>query len=110
MLDKEEPSDKGLLKGYKGQHSVTGLPTDPRRFWNIRVYPALNLATPQKNPQFLANPLYLQDEKRIMALLVVMTLCPLVYSALQWRIRQGLKETGRSYPDQKGYPTQTPTA
>jgi len=36
-----------------------------------------------------------------MALLIVMTLCLLVYAALQWRIRQGLKERGRSYPDQK---------
>jgi len=41
---------------------------------------------------------------------MVMTLCPLVYSALQWRVRQGLKEAGRSYPDQEGHPTQTPTA
>jgi len=45
-----------------------------------------------------------------MALLMVMTLCLLVYSALQWRIRQGLKEKGRSYPNQKGNPTQRPTA
>lgn len=45
-----------------------------------------------------------------MALLMVMTLCLLVYSALQWRIRKGLKEKGLSYPDQKGNPTQRPTA
>jgi len=45
-----------------------------------------------------------------MALLMVMTLCLLVYAALQWRIRKGLKETGRSYPDQKGNPIQRPTA
>jgi len=45
-----------------------------------------------------------------MALLMVMTLYLLVYSALQWRIRQGLKEKDRSYPDQKGNPTQRPTA
>lgn len=91
-LDKEKLSDKELLKGYKGQHSVE------RGFRFL------------KNPELLADPLYLQDEKRIMALLMVMTLCLLVYSALQWRIRQGLKETGQSYPDQKGNPTQRPTA
>lgn len=45
-----------------------------------------------------------------MALLMAQALCLLIYSALQWRIRQGLKERGRSYPDQKGYPAQTLTA
>jgi transposase len=91
-LDKEKLSDEELLKGYKGQHSVE------RGFRFL------------KNRELLADPLYLQDEKRIMALLMVMTLCLLVYAALQWRIRQGLKETGQSYPDQKGNPTQRPTA
>jgi transposase len=91
-LDKDKLSDEELLKGYKGQHSVE------RGFRFL------------KDPQFVADPLYLQDEKRIMALLMVMTLCLLVYSALQWRIREGLQETGRSYPDQKGNPTQRPTA
>lgn len=91
-LDREKLSDKEFLKGYKGQHSVE------RGFRFL------------KNPELLADPLYLQDEKRLMALLMVMTLCLLVYSALQWRIRQGLKEKGQSYPDQKGNPTQRPTA
>lgn len=91
-LDREKLSDKELLKGYKGQHSVE------RGFRFL------------KNPELLADPLYLQDEKRLMALLMVMTLCLLVYSALQWRIRQGLKEKGQSYPDQKRNPTQRPTA
>ena len=91
-LDREKLSDEELLKAYKGQHSVE------RGFRFL------------KNPELLADPMYLQDEKRIMALLMVMTLCLLVYSALQWRIRQGLKENGQSYPDQKGYPTQKPTA
>ena len=45
-----------------------------------------------------------------MALLMVMTLCLLIYAALQWRIRQGLKEKDQAYPDQKGDPTQRPTA
>jgi transposase len=91
-LDEEKLSDKELLKGYKGQHSVE------RGFRFM------------KNPELLADPLYLQEEERIMALLMVMTLCLLVYSALQWRVRQGLKENGQSYPDQKGHPTQRPTA
>ena len=91
-LDEGKLSDEKLLEGYKGQHSVE------RGFRFL------------KNPELLADPLYLQDEKRVMALLMAQALCLLVYSALQWRIRQGLKESGQSYPDQKGYSTQTPTA
>jgi len=45
-----------------------------------------------------------------MALLMAMTLRLLVYSALQWRIRQRLKGTGQAYSDQKGSLTQRPTA
>jgi len=36
-----------------------------------------------------ASSTYLQDEKRIMALLMVMILRLPVYSALEWRIREG---------------------
>lgn len=39
-----------------------------------------------------------------------MMLCLLVYAALEWRIRQRLEETGTTFPDQKGQPTQRPTA
>jgi transposase len=45
-----------------------------------------------------------------MALLMVMTLCLLVYSALEWRIRDGLQAHDLTFPDQKGNPTQRPTA
>lgn len=63
-----------------------------------------------KNPELLADPPCLQEEERIMALLMVQAPRLLVYSALQWRVRQGLKEKGQSYPDQKRNPTQRPTA
>ena len=58
----------------------------------------------------MASSIYLQKEKRIMALLMVMTLCLLVYSALEWRIREGLQAHDLAFPDQKGNPTQRPTA
>ena len=45
-----------------------------------------------------------------MALLMVMTLCLLVYAALEYRIRKALKDHGATFPDQKGKPTQNPTA
>jgi len=91
-LDENRLSGRELLEGYKGQSKVE------RGFRFL------------KDPQFVASSLFLESERRIMALLMVMTLCLLVYAALQWRIRQGLKENSRSYPDQKGNPTQRPTA
>lgn len=63
-----------------------------------------------KDPLFLASSLFLKSPQRIMALLMVMTLCLLVYSALEYRIRQALHVHGQSFPDQKGKPTATPTA
>ena len=63
-----------------------------------------------KDPLFLASSLFLKSPKRIMALMMVMTLCLLVYAALQHRIRQRLERAQQHFPDQKGKPSQTPTA
>lgn len=41
---------------------------------------------------------------------MVMTICQLVYSALEYRIRQGLKAHEATFPDQRGKRTQAPTA
>ena len=46
----------------------------------------------------------------IMALLMVMTVCWLVYAALEYRIRHALKDHGATFPHQKGTPVQNPTA
>jgi transposase len=91
-LDKEALSAEEMLEGYKGQVQVE------RGFRYL------------KDPQLLADSLYLQSERRIMASLWVLTLCLMVYSALEWRIREGLQAQGLSFPDQKGNPTQRPTA
>jgi transposase len=91
-LDATLLSPKDLLAGYKGQsHAERGF-----RFL--------------KDPQFLASSLYLKKPERIMALLMVMTVCLLVYAALEYRIRQALRAHGATFPDQKGKPTQNPTA
>lgn len=45
-----------------------------------------------------------------MALMMVMTLCLLVYSALEYRLRQALTTHRQTFPDQKGKPTSQPTA
>jgi transposase len=63
-----------------------------------------------KDPQFLASSLYLKKPERIMALLMVMTVCLLVYAALEYRIRRALQEHSATFPDQKGKRIQTPTA
>ncbi len=42
--------------------------------------------------------------------LMVMTVCLLVYAALEYRIRKALKDHDATFPDQKGKPVQNPTA
>ena len=91
-LDETQLSPTDLLSDYKGQSQAE------RGFRFL------------KDPQFLASTLYLKKPERIMALLMIMTVCLLVYAALEHRIRTALKAHGATFPDQKGKPTQMPTA
>jgi transposase len=91
-LDDQQLPPQELLDGYKGQSQAE------RGFRFL------------KDPQFLASSLYLKKPERIMALLMIMTVCLLVYAALEYRIRTALQDHGATFPDQKGKPTQTPTA
>ena len=59
---------------------------------------------------FLASSLYLKKPERIMAFLMVMTVCLPVYAALEYRIRTVLKEQEATFPDQKGKRIPNPTA
>jgi transposase len=91
-LDEATLSPQEVLNGYKGQaHAERGF-----RFL--------------KDPQFLAASLYLKKPERIMALLMVMTVCLLVYAALEYRIRKALKDHNTTFPNQKDHPVQNPTA
>ncbi len=45
-----------------------------------------------------------------MALLMVMTLCLLVYAALEYRIRHELNTQDKTFPNQQGKDIQQPTA
>jgi transposase len=63
-----------------------------------------------KDPQFLASSLFLKKPEHIMALLMVMTLCLLVYAAVEYRIRKALKDHEATFPDQQGKRIQHPTA
>lgn len=63
-----------------------------------------------KDPLFMASTVFLKSAQRIMALAMIMTLSLLVYSALEYRIRESLKAHHQTVPDQKGHPTDHPTA
>jgi transposase len=91
-LEPTQLPPQAVLEGYKGQgHAERGF-----RFL--------------KDPQFFASSLYLKKPERIMALLMVMTVCLLVYAALEYRMRTALKAQDATFPDQKGQPVQNPTA
>jgi transposase len=73
-LDATQLTPQELLEGDKGQvHAERGF-----RFL--------------KDPSFLASSLYLKKPERLMALLMVMTVCLLVYTAVEYRIRRALKD------------------
>jgi hypothetical protein len=91
-LDEGQLSAQAVLDGYKGQARAE------RGFRFLKA------------PQFLASSLYLKKPERVMALLMVMTVCLLVYAALEYRIRNALKDHGVTFPDQKGKRIQNPTA
>lgn len=63
-----------------------------------------------KDPQFMASSLFLKSVKRVMALTVIMTLCLMVYAALEYRIRQSLQDNEETFPNQLGKRVVNPTA
>jgi transposase len=91
-LDSQALPDDELLSAYKDQQKVE------RGFRFL------------KDPLFMASTLYLKSPKRIMALMMVMTLCLRVYAALEYRIRQSLQQHHQTFPHQQGQPIRTPTA
>jgi transposase len=90
-LDHQALSDEAVLRAYKDQQKVE------------RGFRLL------EDPLFLASSLYLKSPKRLRALMMVMTLCLLVYAALEYRLRQALKASNQTLPNQKGKPIQNPT-
>lgn len=61
-----------------------------------------------KDPMFLADSLFLKSPKRIMALMMVMTICLLVYAALEHRIRHSRKKN-KLFLIKKAKVTENPT-
>jgi transposase len=85
-------SDEQMLDSYKAQAT-----TVERGFRFL------------KDPLFFADSLFLKSPARIMAMIMIMGLCLLIYALAEWRIRQQLQERQETIPDQRGQPTQTPT-
>jgi hypothetical protein len=54
-------------------------------------------------------PPSISKSPRAYGLLMVMTVCVLVYAALEYRIRTAMKEHGATFPDQKGRRIPNPT-
>ena len=86
-----EMSPEMLLREYKSQQRVE------RGFRFL------------KSPEFLASAIFLKKPERIEALLMIMTLCLMVYAGLEYTIRKELKEQDKTFPNQLGKPVQNPT-
>ena len=84
-------SEKELLDEYKSQQRIE------RGFRFL------------KSPQFLSDAMFLKNPKRIEAMLMIMTLALLVYSALEYKIRSELKRQNKTFPNQLNKPVQNPT-
>ena len=62
-----------------------------------------------KDPWFMADSIFLKSNKRIEALMTVMTLCLLVYNYAQFKVRQSLKDTNSTLPNQIYKEVKNPT-
>lgn len=92
QLDTEQLTEQEIIDKYKNQQKVE------RGFRFL------------KDPLFMASTLFLESPKRIMALTMIMTLCLLLYAALEYKIRQALKKSSQTFPNQKGKMIANPTA
>ena len=90
-MNADQFSAREMLETYKSQHSVE------RGFRFL------------KSPDFLVSSFFLKKPERIEALLMVMTLCLLVYAAIEHKVREKLRENGEYFLNQKKKPAQNPT-
>ena len=85
MLDEQKWSNEKVLIEYKNQTCERGF-----RFL--------------KDPLFFVSRFFLKSQKRIMVLMMVMTLAFMVYSLGQLQLRQSLSGSQSTIADQKGQP------
>lgn len=90
-LDQEHYPDCMMLSEYKEQQNVEG---------GFRFI---------KDPWFMLDSIFLKSPKRIEALMMVMTLCLMVYNIAQYKLRMKLKENNETIPNQLNKQVQNPT-
>lgn len=90
-LDAESLSDVDLFGAYKNQQGVE------RGFRFL------------KDPWFMVDSFFVKKRERLEALMMVMTLCLLVYNYAQHTLREALKSADEAIPNQQGKPIQNPT-
>lgn len=90
-LDVEKYSDQHILEEYKMQQTVEG---------GFRFL---------KDPWFMLDSVFLKLPHRIEALMMVMTLCLLVYNVAQYKLRLALKTQNETLPNQLGKAVKNPT-
>lgn len=90
-LDEETYSDEQMLEEYKAQQKVEG---------GFRFL---------KDPWFMLDSIFLKLPHRIEALMMVMTLCLLVYNVGQYKLRSALTTQDETLPNQLGKEVKTPT-
>lgn len=90
-LDKELYKDDQILSEYKEQQNVEG---------GFRFL---------KDPWFMVDSIFLKLPKRIEALMMVMTLCLMIYNVGQYKLREQLKAHQTTLPNQLGKEVSTPT-
>ena len=84
------PSEK-ILDQYKAQQNVEG---------GFRFL---------KDPWFMLDSFFVKTRERIEALMMVMTLCLMLYNFAQYRVRKTLNETDETLPNQLGKKIKNPT-
>lgn len=90
-LNTENFSDEKMLKEYKDQQHVE------RGFRFL------------KDPWFMVDSVFLKSARRIEALMMIMTLCLMIYNVAQHRLREALKKQNETLPNQLKKPIQNPT-
>jgi transposase len=90
-LDAEGYKDEQILEEYKEQQKVEG---------GFRFL---------KDPWFMVDSIFLKLPSRIEALMMIMTLCLLVYNVGQYKLRESLKGQNTTLPNQLGKEVTNPT-
>lgn len=62
-----------------------------------------------KDSSFELSTIFLKSAARIDALMMIMTLCLMVYGVAQYNLREALQKAGETIPDQKHQPTNKPS-